>query len=156
MTLNTMPISGILCKYRKVKVSEPFLNPLIYNLGKCCWVTDELLRRLVKQKTTMDVMLISLGELISRCFAEWFLRYLPGKVMFLHLSVILFTGGEGVCSPDADPLPLDADPHHPLDADTTAPPLRYGQQAGGTHTTRMHTCFLLKLTRNHRRICRLI
>ena len=45
--------------------------------------------------------------------------------MFLHVSVILFTGGlplEGVCMERADPLP------------------RYGQLAVGTHPTGMHTC----------------
>ena len=84
------------------------------------------------------------------------------KVMFLHLSVILFTGG---CMPQcmmgythlvADtPSPPGADipgNRHPPGADTphrSRPPQgrhssaqfrRYGQQAGGTHPTGMHTC----------------
>ena len=58
-----------------------------------------------------------------------------GKVIFLHPSVILFTGG-GVwhTRPPGQTL---------LRADT--PPgqcmLGYGQQAGGTHRTGMHSCF---------------
>ena len=57
-----------------------------------------------------------------------------GKVMFLHLSVILFTG-RGVChtSPWAD---TTLGRHHPL----AQCMLGYGQQAGGTHPTEMHSC----------------
>ena len=113
--------------------------------------------------------------------------------MFLHLCVILFTGGKGVCPPHPTPPrrptwgggqtplgwsyppsgcrppPLDEEPvgwanpldedrlgwADPLDADPLPPglgrlpspdgdprPHRYGQQAGGTHPTGMHTCFL--------------
>ena len=54
-----------------------------------------------------------------------------GKVMFLHLSVILFTGG--VCH-----TPLGR--HHPPYAVHAG---RYGQQGGGTHSTGMHSFFLL-------------
>ena len=72
-----------------------------------------------------------------------------GKVIFfLHLCVILFTGRRwgsaqppigrppqckpplvGQTPPDADPLGLGKSPL----------PSRYGQQAGGTHPTGMHT-----------------
>ena len=56
--------------------------------------------------------------------------------MFLHVSVILFTGGSA---------PLHAG-IHPQDQ-RQAPPSavhagRYGQQAGGTHPTGMQSCFL--------------
>ena len=88
-----------------------------------------------------------------------------GKVMFLHLCVILCTGEEGVyptppgCRPPrvrqipqgwADPpgvgqTPGWADPpwmQTPrgwTDPSPDADP-HYSQQAGGTHTTGMHTC----------------
>ena len=78
--------------------------------------------------------------------------------MFLHLSVILFTGG---ClpqcmlgyTPQEQTPPWEADIPTP-EADTPPPPHReadkppravhagkYGQQAGGTHPTGMHTCY---------------
>ena len=84
-----------------------------------------------------------------------------GKVMFLHVSAILFTGG-GVClsscwdtlsqtrhppGPDTSP---DQNPPPPKEQTPcgTRPPKavhggRYGQQAGGTHPTGMHTCFTI-------------
>ena len=98
------------------------------------------------------------------------------KVMFLHLSVILFTGGLGGLPnpPNADPLQMQtpwmqtchAHPHAyppsrcrppgctpamhtPMHAPPPPPWCRplllwdttgYGQQAGGTHHTEMHTC----------------
>ena len=59
-----------------------------------------------------------------------------GKVMFLHLSVILFTGG--IChTPRADT------PHGETPPRQTPPiqyMLGYGQQAGGTHPTGMQSC----------------
>ena len=72
--------------------------------------------------------------------------------MFLHLSVILFTGVLGDPGtkdrhpPDQRQAPPGAD--LPPVADTPwdqTPPCavhagRYGQQAGGTHPTGMHTC----------------
>ena len=80
--------------------------------------------------------------------------------MFLHVSVILFTGRRlpqcmlGYQPPAPhEQTPLRADPpsgsKHPLGADTPqeqTPPTaavhagRYGQQAGGTHPTGMHPC----------------
>ena len=87
------------------------------------------------------------------------------KVMFLHLSIILFTGGStsvhaGIHPPDQTPPEADTP-----SADTPAgitPPLpeqtpprskqpppcamhagRYGQQAGGMHPTGMHTCLFV-------------
>ena len=80
--------------------------------------------------------------------------------MFFHLCVILFTRGRGVCPTtpprDAD-LPNTADPpgfgRPPLDADppwgSADPPPQYGQQAGSTHPTEMHTCCLLILLVKH-------
>ena len=62
--------------------------------------------------------------------------------MFLHLSVILFTGGVAI--------PPWADTPHPLGRPPpgqTPPPaqcmLGYGQQTGGTHPTGMQSCFLM-------------
>ena len=81
------------------------------------------------------------------------------KVMFLHLSVILFTGG--VClsacwdsrpppgagiPPGTDTTPGSRQP--PLGADTppsTVHAGRYGQQSGGTHPTGMDTCLDRKI-----------
>ena len=54
--------------------------------------------------------------------------------MFLHLSVILFTGGVGFliyCSWDSPPGQT------PIPPTTTG----YSQQVGGTHPTGMHTCY---------------
>ena len=72
--------------------------------------------------------------------------YLPpanevwGKVMFLHPSAILFTGW-GVSAPLHAGVHPQADTpllgRHPL-LDSSG----YGQQAGGTHPTGMHTCYL--------------
>ena len=76
------------------------------------------------------------------------------KVMFLHLSVILFTCGGclphcmlGYTPPRGQTPPEQTLPradtllgrHHP--ADSTG----YGQQAGGMHPTGMHTCQLFLL-----------
>ena len=52
--------------------------------------------------------------------------------MFLHLSVILSTGGVSAL--------LHAGIHPPW-ADTPPDTMGYGQQAGGTHPTGMHTCY---------------
>ena len=66
------------------------------------------------------------------------------KVMFLHVSVILSTGG-GVPGQVHPPEPgnLDTDQVHPPGTRYTPRPVyagRYGQQAGGTHPTGMHSC----------------
>ena len=86
------------------------------------------------------------------------------KVMFLHLSVSHSVHGEGGCLPQCrHPLRSDTPPraNTPLGADNPPthsrhpptptpwsrhPPCavhagRYGQLAGGTHPTGMHTCF---------------
>ena len=76
-----------------------------------------------------------------------------GKVMFLHLSVILFTGecipacsGQGVCIPTCNgagmgvclwvytPLGRHPPDTHPLPEETS--------EVGGTHPTGMHSCSL--------------
>ena len=72
-----------------------------------------------------------------------------GKVMFLHLSVILFTGGgesaplhAGIHSPGRDTT-LGRHPlgRNPLGQTLLLPNTRgYGEQMGGTHSTGMHTC----------------
>ena len=91
-----------------------------------------------------------------------------GKVMFLHLSVILLTGGgciqacngQRVYTPWIDTLWADtpwADillSKHPLVQSRPPPPGRHvpwqpfpetATEAGGTHPTRMHSCFAIFL-----------
>ena len=121
-----------------------------------------------------DAAMVTRGSLSLQCGAngEWSnepptcrkyhyrLQRSWGKVMFLHVSVILFTGGSSASvhagiyiPPGADPLEQTPPPvaDLPTGADTPSPrsrhsPLgavhagRYGQQAGGTHPTGMHTC----------------
>ena len=53
------------------------------------------------------------------------------KVMFLHLSVILVTGGGESCIGGWAGKTL------PPPSDT----MGYGQRAGGTHHTGIHSCF---------------
>ena len=76
-----------------------------------------------------------------------------GKVIFLHLSVILFTGGGGgvpgqVASlsrniplgrytPPGQVYPSGQIPHRAVHAG------RYGQKAGSTHPTGMHSCLFI-------------
>ena len=75
-----------------------------------------------------------------------------GKVIFLHLFVILFTGGGSTWAGTPPgtrytPLGLGTPPRpgNPPGPGTPprpgTPPGRYGQQAGGTHPTGMHSCF---------------
>ena len=84
--------------------------------------------------------------------------------MFLHLSVILFTGGVSASvhagihtpppwadtpyPPGSPPTPEQTPPHEQIPAGADTPLAvhagRYGQQAGGTHPTGMHTCFMKK------------
>ena len=71
------------------------------------------------------------------------------QVMFLHVSVILSTEGEylgryplaGTSLPCRYTPPLAG---NPTDRYTPRPQcmLGYGQQAGGTHPTGMHSCFI--------------
>ena len=89
-----------------------------------------------------------------------------GKDMFLHVSVILFTGRGVSGTPpgrytplgrytprQVHPPPAGAPPsgrYPPLQVDPAGTPpqqcmLGYGQQAGGTHPTGMHSCFKLFL-----------
>ena len=78
------------------------------------------------------------------------------KVMFLHVCVILFTGGvSGQGDPprqgEPPPPPPDQADTPPDQADTpprtrqTPPPRKqtpeYGLRAAGTHPTGMHSCF---------------
>ena len=102
---------------------------------------------------------------------KWFSSYRPrrscGKVMFLHLS-FCSRGGVSASGPRQTP-PWQTPPgRHPPWADTHCPVhagihtpcpvhagihpaspvqcmLGYGQQAGGTYPTGMHTCFYLIL-----------
>ena len=89
-------------------------------------------------------------------FFTWVLRIaesLPpanevwGKVIFLHLSVILFTGGglpqcmlgyhpPGPCNPPKLCTPRPCTPPGTEHAG------RYGQRAGGTHPTGMQSCLI--------------
>ena len=95
-----------------------------------------------------------------------------GKVMFLHLSVILLTGGEGGRESGQPPWmqtpqgwadhprcrtpgvgqipPMQTLPglvRHPPGSTTG-----YDQQAGGTHPTGMHTCFYIFLVASEAKI----
>ena len=63
-----------------------------------------------------------------------------GKVMFLHLSVILFTGGGSASKGSASgEVYIQGVGQTPLDADPLST-MGYSQQAGGTHPTGMHSC----------------
>ena len=75
-----------------------------------------------------------------------------GKVMFLHLSVILFTGGRG-CLADTHPLGRHTPPGRHPQSDTApwadTPPRQTRQTAtaaDGTHPTGMHSCLDSHLT----------
>ena len=59
----------------------------------------------------------------------------PAKVMFLHLSVILFTRGRGLCIEGGGSASKGGG-QIPSPSDTTG----YGQRTGGTHPTGMHSC----------------
>ena len=82
--------------------------------------------------------------------------------MFLHQSMILFIGGEGVWqtslwadTPQAHTPPFWADTaagrqppgRHPL----ARPPHDTATAADGTHSTGMHSCWYLCLSRSQRR-----
>ena len=79
-----------------------------------------------------------------------------GKVMFLHVSVILFTGGGCLShcmlgySPGTRHPPQTRHPQsrQPLGADTPPSAVhagRYRQQASGTHPTGMQSCVEIEL-----------
>ena len=98
---------------------------------------------------------------------EWWVYYRPqrscGKVMFLHVSVILSTGGGYLPLVLGGCLSLVPGETHPLPGQTPpwadTPPdvqcmLGYGQQAGGTHPTGMHSCIeILSLPRTGKDLC---
>ena len=96
-----------------------------------------------------------------------------GKVMFLHLSVILFTGGgregclrnppgcrpprAGQTSQDAEPPGLGRPPRMQIPLMQTLhglgrPPDTCSQQAGGTHPTGIHTCFYIFLVASEAKV----
>ena len=85
---------------------------------------------------------ISAAVLIhAPCFPCYRPQTMFAKVMFLHLSVILFTGG-GLqqCNPGIHtPLPREQTTHLPPCAVHAG---RCGQQVGGMHPTGMHSCFV--------------
>ena len=71
--------------------------------------------------------------------------------MFLHASVILFTGGVSASVHAGIQPPRGGDPH-PQEKTLTprkTPPgavhAGYGKQASGTHPTGMHTCYVRNL-----------
>ena len=135
-----------------------FVNLLIHNL--------QFKKKLVGKlhaKTCFAVFLVPMHKTLKqKCFKLisyrlWMIKaWTPsiftvrkrscGKAMFLHLSVILFTGGSafpqchGAGRPPPPPSAQKADlPLPRQDADTTK---RYGQQADGKHPIGMHTCLL--------------
>ena len=100
---------------------------------------------------TSEMQLILLGFVVTNCCDNLLSKLLPpanevwGKVMFLHLCVILFTGGSasrGGLHPGGSAS--RAGLHRKgrglgrslPKSDTTG----RGQQAGGTHPTGMHSC----------------
>ena len=59
-----------------------------------------------------------------------------GKIMFLHVSVILSTGG-GVWQPPSRQTPFRADPSPQPDT-----PPEMATAADGTHPTGIHSCYI--------------
>ena len=108
--------------------------------------------------TSKASMILPLGlisaKLVDKIKGRKFLVYLPqrswGKVMFLHVSVILFTWGSasvhaGIPPTSGSRTPPEQTP--PPGVDNPPPPApgrlhagRYGREAGGTHLTGMHSC----------------
>ena len=72
--------------------------------------------------------------------------------MFLHVSVILFTGGSAPLHVGIHPLDQRQAPNpgsrHPSGAVHAG---RYGQQADGTHPTGMQSCICQKFPQDHRK-----
>ena len=64
-----------------------------------------------------------------------------GKVMFLHLSVILSTGGRGVSSSGPEGGQTPPGRHPPAQC-----MLGYGQQVDGTDPIGMHSCWTCRST----------
>ena len=68
------------------------------------------------------------------------------KVMFLHVSVILLTGGvsawRGGCLPGGGGVCLEGGFLQILGGGS---PPEYGQRSAGTHPTGMHSCYKLQL-----------
>ena len=91
-------------------------------------------------KVGFQCLLKSLAISINCYLVKIFYIFLPpanevwGKVIFLHLSVILFTG-ESVPLHNTHPLGRHPSPWIPQDS----------QQAGFTYPTRKHTCFYFTL-----------
>ena len=112
------------------------------------------------QPVTIDTMLNWTTGHFYRPQQSW------GKVMFLHMSVILFMGGSAPLHagihpqdqrqaprwsrhPTQDQAPPRADTPEQTSPQDQAPPStvhagRYGQQAGGTHPTGMQSCLKKK------------
>ena len=63
--------------------------------------------------------------------------------MFLHLSVIVFTRGVWPIACRDTPPPQADTPKETQPPWGGIPPPR--EQAGGTHPTRMHTCYLMSI-----------
>ena len=72
-----------------------------------------------------------------------------GKVMFLHLSVILFTGGGGVCQIPSRRHPPPGQTHPWADTLPGQTPIQQtATAADGMHPTGMHSCFMFVLQLN--------
>ena len=75
------------------------------------------------------------------------------KVMFLHLSVILFTGGVCLSARDQAPPPRPAPPLEQTPPSGSRHPSPPGAEtataADGTHPTGMHSCYLLRFMPIH-------
>ena len=95
--------------------------------------------------TRMHSCVYYFQDVIIAHISVWYLFnfYRPqtkfAKVMFLHLSVILFTGGGLHAGEDLHPGGSASKGvwQTPSPSDTTG----YGQRAGGTHPTGMHSFF---------------
>ena len=96
-----------------------------------------------KKSKSQVAFLVTLFDSQRQLPRRWLLHYRPqrswGKVMFLHVSVILFTvWGGGCLVPGGVGISActEADPPGAVHAG------RYGQHAGGRYPTGMHSCLL--------------